>query len=153
MPTKKTWDVELRSQIKREHGSGLSLREMRGSTQLTIRFEDGSRQTGTIPVTWGVSSASAIQQAVAKILHFMEKDLSVPIGEACQTLFPQRLDDDEKKLSLVLGSEAVNWEAIAETYLAPWEIDGRRRTSRKRVTLPSHYKHSKAAQSQKTGRA
>ena len=118
MPKKKTWDAELRSQIKREHGSGLSLREMRGSTQLTIRFEDGSRQTGTIPVTWGVSNASAIQQAVTKILHFMEKDPSVPIGEACQTLFPQRLDDDEKKLSLVLGSEAVDWEAIAETYLA-----------------------------------
>ena len=118
MPKKKTWDAELRSQIKREHGSGLSLREMRGSTQLTIRFEDGSRQTGTIPVTWGVSSASAIQQAVAKILHFMEKDPSVPIGEACQTLFPQRLDDDEKKLSLVLGSEAVDWDAVAETFLS-----------------------------------
>ena len=61
MPKRKTWDAELRSQIEREHGSGLSLREMRGSTQLTLRFEDGSRQTGTIPVTKGVSSASAIQ--------------------------------------------------------------------------------------------
>ena len=48
----------------------------------------------------------------------MEKDPSVPIGEACQTLFPQRLDDDEKKLSLVLGSEAVDWDAVAETFLS-----------------------------------
>ena len=55
---------------------------------------------------------------VAKVLHYMENDPSVPIGEACQTLFPQRLDDDEKKLSLVIGSEAVDWDAVAETFLS-----------------------------------
>lgn len=129
MPTKEPWADALRTQIKREHGRGLSVRAMRGSTQITIRFEDGSRQTGTIPIKWGVSSASAIQQAVAKILHFMEKDTSIPIGEACQTLFPHRLDDDEKRLSLVLGSEAVNWEAVAETYLA--SMNDRRSTTYK----------------------
>lgn len=129
MPTKEPWADALRTQIKREHGRGLSVRAIRGSTQITIRFEDGSRQTGTIPIKWGVSSASAIQQAVAKILHFMEKDTSIPIGEACQTLFPHRLDDDEKRLSLVLGSEAVNWEAVAETYLA--SMNDRRATTYK----------------------
>ena len=33
-------------------------------------------------------------------------------------MFPQRLDGDEKKLSLVLGSEAVDWNAVAETFLS-----------------------------------
>ena len=42
----------------------------------------------------------------------------VPIGGGISALFPQQLDDEEKKFSLVLGSEAVNWEAVAETFLA-----------------------------------
>ena len=33
-------------------------------------------------------------------------------------MFPQRLDGDEKKLSLVLGSEAVDCDAVAETFLS-----------------------------------
>lgn len=72
MPQQQPWVTALRTSIKQEHGFGWGIREKQGKVQLTRRFEDGSRSSVTLEVTWDSRCLSEVMGLVSEIRQRMD---------------------------------------------------------------------------------
>jgi len=71
MPQQRPWVTTLRASLKQEHGFGWGIREKQGKVQLTRRFEDLSRSSVTLDVSWDARCLSEVmvmeEHPVAKV--------------------------------------------------------------------------------------
>ena len=82
MPAKREqWFVTVRRQLKAEHGFGWSIRDHRGTVQLTRRFEDDSRSSAYLPLPWRKDSGTPILNWVTAIRNLMEQQ-NLPLKKA-----------------------------------------------------------------------
>jgi integrase len=130
------WASELRSQLKREHGFGWTVRERNGFVQLTRRWEDDTRSSVMLPITWNAACGREVLNAVAEIRTRMDSH-NLSLREAQELL--------QGKGAQVDGSSgAVNWRVVADAFLASrsdrrltTQRDLRNRVERALVTLES----------------
>lgn len=104
------WASDLRAQLKREHGFGWTVREIRGAVQLTRRWEDNSRSSVVLPIAWNAACGRAVLNAVAEIRARMESH-NLSLKEAQELL--QGGDAEPQR-----PEGALNWRAIADAFLA-----------------------------------
>ena len=76
-----TWDKDLRRVIKREHGKGWLIRDMRGGTQLARLESDRTRTTGQLQIPFNASNSRRIAEAVADAIELVKT--GTPLAEAC----------------------------------------------------------------------
>ena len=72
MPQQQPWVTALRASLKQEHGFGWGIREKQGKVQLTRRFEDGSRSSVTLGVSWDSRCLSEVMGLVSEIRQRMD---------------------------------------------------------------------------------
>jgi len=97
MARQQTWVSTLRSSLKQEHGFGWGVREKLGKVQLTRRFEDGSRSSVTLDVSWDSRCLSEVMRLVSDISTRM-KSQQMGLREAYQ-LVHQPFAKDRKQLN------------------------------------------------------
>ncbi len=103
------WAQDLRSQLKREHGFGWSVRDIRGRVQLTRRWEDDTRSAVLLPIAWNPSCGREVLNAVAEIRQRMESH-NLSLSEALKLL-------EGAGGELADPQGAVNWRAVAAAFL------------------------------------
>jgi hypothetical protein len=81
MARQQPWVSTLRASLKQEHGFGWGIREKQGKVQLTRRFEDGSRSSVTLSVSWDSRCLSEVMGLVNEIRQRMEAH-QMGLGEA-----------------------------------------------------------------------
>jgi integrase len=104
------WVSELRSQLKREHGFGWSVRERNGKAQLTRRWEDGSRSSVMLDIAWNPTCGRAVLNAVAEVRSRMESQ-NVTLNQAQELACATGTGVDT-------AEGAMKWASIAEAFLA-----------------------------------
>ena len=109
------WASDLRTQLKREHGFGWTVREIHGQVQLTRRWEDSSRSSVVLPIDWNAACARAVLNAVADIRDRMETH-NLSLKEAQELL--QGGDAEPQR-----PEGGLNWRAIADAFLASRAIN------------------------------
>ena len=67
MPHQQPWVSALRASLKQEHGFGWGIREKQGKVQLTRRYEDGTRSSVTLQVSWDSRCLSTVMGLVNEI--------------------------------------------------------------------------------------
>jgi len=72
MPQQRPWVTTLRASLKQEHGFGWGIREKQGKVQLTRRFEDLSRSSVTLDVSWDARCLSEVMGLVSEIRQRMD---------------------------------------------------------------------------------
>ena len=72
MARQQPWVSALRASLKQAHGFGWGIREKQGKVQLTRRFEDGSRSSVTLGVSWDSRCLSEVMALVSEIRQRME---------------------------------------------------------------------------------
>ena len=65
--------VTIRRQLKAEYGFGWSIRDHRGTVQLTRRFEDDSRFSAYLPLSWRDDPGNPILNWVTAIRDLMDQ--------------------------------------------------------------------------------
>ena len=74
MPTNREQYFDtVRRQLKDENGFGWSIRDYRGTVQLTKRFKDDSRSSAYLPLPWRKDSGTPILNWVTAIRDLMEQ--------------------------------------------------------------------------------
>lgn len=81
MPRQQPWVTALRASLKQEHGLGWGIREKQGKVQLTRRFEDGSRSSVNLEVSWDSRCLSEVMGLVSEIRQRMNTK-SIGLREA-----------------------------------------------------------------------
>lgn len=115
-PRRKSWDSTLREVIKTEHGFGWAIRGHRGKVQLTRRFEDGSRSSVSLDITWDASCQSAVMQTLGDIRQRMEAQ-GLGLKEAYALIH----------CAPTAESGRLDWAVVVERFMASRE--GRRATT------------------------
>ncbi len=101
------WVSTLRASLKQEHGFGWGIREKQGKVQLTRRFEDGSRSSVTLSVSWDSRCLSEVMGLVSEIRQRMET-YQMGLGEAYKLIrSPNRK-----------GRNLLNWPEAVENFHA-----------------------------------
>ena len=70
MPTRykaETWVISLRDMLKTSVGSWLRIGEQSNKCKIDIRYDNGKREVGTIPILWKQANATEIYDSVNKI--------------------------------------------------------------------------------------
>ena len=70
MPARKhaePWVLAMRDTLKAEVGPAYRVGDHKGKARLDIRFDDGSRQVGTLGIPWLAANAKTIRERVVKI--------------------------------------------------------------------------------------
>ncbi len=114
MPRQQPWVTTLRASLKQEHGFGWGIREKQGKVQLTRRFEDGSRSSVTLGVTWDSRCLSEVMALVSEIRHRMEGQ-SMGLKEAYRLVHQPTARERKQQ----------NWgEAVAQFQLHKVKVSG-----------------------------
>lgn len=118
MPAKREeWFATVRKQLKAEHGFGWSIRDHRGTVQLTRRFEDGTRSSAYLPLQWAKGSGTPILNWVTAVRELMEQQ-QLSLKQAVQ-LYGEALEDPKQACSgrsKIASSKA--WESALKGYMA-----------------------------------
>ena len=116
MPAKREqWFVTVRRQLKAEHGFGWSIRDHRGTVQLTRRFEDDSRSSAYLPLPWRKDSGTPILNWVTAIRDLMEQQ-NLSLKKAVEQ-YGNSLADP-KQAAATVGSGSKAWKAALEAFMA-----------------------------------
>ena len=116
MPAKREqWFVTVRRQLKAEHGFGWSIRDHRGTVQLTRRFEDDSRSSAYLPLPWRKDSGTPILKWVTAIRNLMEQQ-NLPLKKAVKQ-YGDSLADPKQAAATVSSSEKA-WKTALEAFMA-----------------------------------
>ena len=116
MPAKREqWFVTVRRQLKSEHGFGWSIRDHRGTVQLTRRFEDDSRSSAYLPLPWRKDSGTPILNWVTAIRDLMEQQ-NLSLKKAVEQ-YGNALADP-KQAAATVGSGSKAWKAALEAFMA-----------------------------------
>lgn len=115
MPTKREqWYVTVRKQLKAEHGFGWSIRDHRGTVQLTRRFEDDSRSSAYLPLQWRNDSGTPILNWVTVVRDLMEKQ-NLSLQQAVKQ-YGDSIADPKKAIAAGAGAKA--WQTAFESFMA-----------------------------------
>jgi len=106
MPQQRPWVTTLRASLKQEHGFGWGIREKQGKVQLTRRFEDLSRSSVTLDVSWDSRCLSEVMGLVSEIRQRMDNQ-GIGLREAYK-LVRQPSGRDRKQQ---------NWSEAAEQFM------------------------------------
>lgn len=109
-----SWVSTLRASLKQEHGFGWGVREKQGKVQLTRRFEDGTRSSVTLSVSWDSRCLSEVMGLVSEIRQRMETQ-QMGLGEAYKLIHSP--NSNSRRL--------LNWpEAVERFYEHKVKISG-----------------------------
>ena len=75
MPARKhaePWVLAMRDTLKGEVGPAYRVGDHKGKARLDIRFDDGSRQVGTLGIPWLAANAKTIRERVVKVAGSLE---------------------------------------------------------------------------------
>ena len=85
-PKQPAWVKKLRSDIKADNGAGflVKLPSGRSQVQLTVIFDDGTRQQNYLPqnLSWSAEDALAIREWVRDIRKILHDDQGKPLKQA-----------------------------------------------------------------------
>ena len=116
MPAKREqWFVTVRRQLKAEHGFGWSIRDHRGTVQLTRRFEDDSRSSAYLPLPWRKDSGTPILNWVTAIRNLMEQQ-NLPLKKAVKQYGDSLADPKQAAATVSSGEKA--WKTALEAFMA-----------------------------------
>lgn len=110
------WVSALRNVIKTEHGFGWSIREHRGKVQLTRRFEDGSRSSVSLDLSWNASCQSGVLAAIGEIRQRMDVQ-GLSLTEAYGLV----------RSAPIAATGQIDWEEVVKQFLE--SRAGRRKTT------------------------
>ena len=88
------WVISLRTFLRDEFGASWQVKEKRGSTNLRIRLEDGSRIYRNLGLKWNKANSPKIRASVEEIRNLVIEK-KVPIDEAVERV--KNLQTDEQK--------------------------------------------------------
>ncbi|QNJ29762.1 phage integrase family protein [Synechococcus sp. A15-24] len=115
--TREQWFVTCRKLLKAEQGFGWSIRDHRGTVQLTRRFEDGSRSSAYLPLPWTKASSTPILNWVKAVRELMEVQ-QLSLSKAVK-LYGDSLDDPKKPSASVAGVTGQKaWESALASFMA-----------------------------------
>ena len=77
------WVISLRTFLRDELGASWQVKEKRGSTNLRIRLEDGSRIYRNLGLKWNKANSPKIRASVEEIRNLVIEK-KVPIDEAIE---------------------------------------------------------------------
>lgn len=98
--------------LKRKHGNGWSVRDHRGRVQLTHIFEDRSRSSVYLPLTWTADNSTEIFKKVGAIHDLMDsRKISL---KAAARLNTQKFAEPATSTKKVSDK---GWEAVAADFL------------------------------------
>ena len=116
MPAKREqWFVTVRRQLKAEHGFGWSIRDHRGTVQLTRRFEDDSRSSAYLPLPWRKDSGTPFLNWVTAIRNLMEQQ-NLPLKKAVKQYGDSLADPKQAAATVSSGEKA--WKTALEAFMA-----------------------------------
>ena len=107
----KPWEARLRQTVKGAQGSGWLLRAGRGErTQIIRSWEDGTRSSAMVPITWDRTNATRLAALVERLASLMgEQELG--LQEAVEIASPS----EEDSAGTILAGKA-NWIEIAARF-------------------------------------
>lgn len=119
-----TWEHDLRRTVRREHGGGWTLYPQAKGTKLTRRYEDGSKQSVTLPLEWKASNQTAIANEVGVLVVRMhEGNLSL------RDAYQRGKQVEAKVMASGLEAGAIDWRMVADSFLTTRD-DNRNTTKR-----------------------
>jgi integrase len=114
--TREPWFTTCRKLLKAEQGFGWSIRDHRGTVQLTRRFEDGSRSSAYLPLPWNRDSSTPILNWVNALRELME-DQQLSLAKAVK-LYGDSLEDPSKPSASVAGVTGRKaWESALDSFM------------------------------------
>lgn len=66
------WVLNLRQEVKKQHGFGWNVRDLRGRVQLSRRLEDKSRSAVILPIPWNPKALVPVLKWLDEIVALME---------------------------------------------------------------------------------
>ena len=66
------WVLNLRQEVKKQHGFGWNVRDLRGRVQLSRRLEDKSRSAVILPIAWNPKALVPVLKWLDEIVALME---------------------------------------------------------------------------------
>ena len=66
------WVLNLRQEVKKQHGFGWNVRDLRGRVQLSRRLEDKSRSAVILPIDWNPKALVPVLKWLDEIVALME---------------------------------------------------------------------------------
>jgi hypothetical protein len=111
------WETELRREVRRRFGVGLSLRPMTGRLQITRRWGDGSRSTVVTQIPWVAGERSRILWLLAAIDADTREGMTVAAAYKAATGLDQAINATTHGMSRT--PEYRSWAAIIQRCTNP----------------------------------
>lgn len=107
-PRTEEWILSLRRMLRATYGSVWSVRGINGRTQLTLRYDDGTRSAVVTETPWAGPSSAAILDMVRQ-LHPLVMDRHLPLAEALKRA---------TRTASSSGAGAIDWPELVAAFQA-----------------------------------
>ena len=113
------WVLVMRDNIKDRVGAAYRVVQQSGKAKLDVRFADGTRKAGTLPIPWDQEHSREIEDAAVAVAGHVQsgRTLKEAIAELGPTQLPRRVDTSTATLVMQ------TWEAFGEAKRMDGEIE------------------------------